>query len=387
MRAACAVILITALLATSALAGVAMTVCRPGKPAGTQPGAIVATIGTAVLAAGRAAGHPAGATVRRRRRHHRQHPPGQCHRPGGYRGRDPEHHKIRPARPAGNPSPGRGLNTGNLQGPALGHRRPHTAHHDPGFIETMQLLLVNGGLRLVAAIAILVVGWTLASYVKSWLEAGLKHLPLDLTLKPLIASLARYAVLIITLILVMEQFGVQTTSLIAVIGAAGLAIGLAMQGTLSNVAAGVMLLILRPFRVGHYRPGGRPVGHGAGDRAFHHHPGDRDMIYMSVPNSTIFGGIIINYTRERLRRVTFAVPVDYFNDLRQVEKIILEAIAAEQAGDERPGAQRRGIRLAGICRGDDGPCLCPHAPITGRRCMRCRKRSRRRSAAKACWWR
>jgi len=76
--------------------------------------------------------------------------------------------------------------------------------HDPGFIETMQILLVNGGLRLVAAITILAVGWTLAGYIKSWLEAGLKHLPLDLTLKPMIASLARYGVLVITLILVME---------------------------------------------------------------------------------------------------------------------------------------------------------------------------------------
>src|SRR5471032_2383672 len=123
---------------------------------------------------------------------------------------------------------------------------------DPGFIETMQVLLVSSGMRLLAAIVILVIGWILATWVKRWLMAGLRHLPLDLTLKPLLASLFRYAVLIITFILVLEQFGVQTTSLIAVMGAAGLAIGLAMQGTLSNVAAGVMLLILRPFRVGHF---------------------------------------------------------------------------------------------------------------------------------------
>ena len=122
----------------------------------------------------------------------------------------------------------------------------------PSFLVQMQMLLVNGGLRFIAAIAILVVGWMLATYVKRWVMAGLEHLPLDLTLKPLMASLFRYAVLVLTFILVLGQFGVQTTGLIAVMGAAGLAIGLALQGTLSNVAAGVMLLILRPLRVGQF---------------------------------------------------------------------------------------------------------------------------------------
>jgi small conductance mechanosensitive channel len=199
-----------------------------------------------------------------------------------------------------------------------------------GFIETMQVLLVNGGLRLVAGIFILVMGWTLASYVKRWLEAGLKHLPLDLTLKPLIASLARYALLIITLVLVMGQFGVQTTSLIAVIGAAGLAIGLAMQGTLSNVAAGVMLLILRPFRVGQFVQAGGQQGTVREIGLFTTIMVTRDLNYLSVPNSAIFGGLIINYSRERLRRVVFDVPVDYANDLDRVEKIMLAAISADK---------------------------------------------------------
>src|SRR5437763_7700847 len=92
----------------------------------------------------------------------------------------------------------------------------------------------------------------LATWAKRGLEVALTRLPLDLTLKPLIASMARYAILLLTVLLVVQQFGVQTTSLIAVLGAAGLAIGLALQGTLSNVASGVMLLILRPFRVGQF---------------------------------------------------------------------------------------------------------------------------------------
>ena len=203
-------------------------------------------------------------------------------------------------------------------------------HADPGFIETMQVLLVNSGIKLVAAIAILCIGWTLATYVKRWLSAGLAHLPLDATLKPLLASLFRYAILIITLVLVLEQFGVQTTSLIAVMGAAGLAIGLAMQGTLSNVAAGVMILVLRPFRVGHFISAGGQMGTVREIGLFTTLIITRDLVFVSIPNSAVFGGVITNYTGERLRRVTFQVPVDYFNDIERVEKLITETLAANR---------------------------------------------------------
>ena len=199
----------------------------------------------------------------------------------------------------------------------------------PSLVTQLQLLVVDGGLRLVVGIIILVVGWTAATYAKRGLDAALARVPMDLTLKPLIASLARYAILILTLLLVVGQFGVQTTSLIAVLGAAGLAIGLALQGTLSNVASGVMLLVLRPFRVGPFveLAGGkqgtvREIG------LFTSIIIDRDGVYISIPNSEIFGAITINYTRERLRRVNVIVPVDWVNDVDRVEKVMIEALAA-----------------------------------------------------------
>jgi small conductance mechanosensitive channel len=201
-------------------------------------------------------------------------------------------------------------------------------HPQPGFIETMQVMLVDSGIRLVAAILILCIGWMLATYAKRWLQAGLEHIPLDPTLKPLLASLVRYAIMAVTLILVLEQFGVQTTSLIAVVGAAGLAIGLAMQGTLSNVAAGVMLLVLRPFRVGHFISAGGQSGTVREIGLFTTLMVTRDMVFVSIPNSTIFGGVISNYTGERLRRVKFTVPIDRSNDLAKAEEIILAVIAA-----------------------------------------------------------
>lgn len=199
----------------------------------------------------------------------------------------------------------------------------------PSLTTQLQLLVVDGGLRLAVGIVILVVGWMLATWAKRGLEAGLARVPMDLTLKPLLASLARYLILVLTLLLVVQQFGVQTTSLIAVLGAAGLAIGLALQGTLSNVASGVMLLVLRPFRVGQFVEiaGGRQ-GTVQEIGLFTTMLITRDGVYISIPNSEIFGAVVVNYTRERVRRVSFDVPVDWVNELERVEKTMLAALKA-----------------------------------------------------------
>jgi small conductance mechanosensitive channel len=201
------------------------------------------------------------------------------------------------------------------------------AHPASALWTQLQLLLVNGGIRVVIGIIILCIGWTLATWTKRGLETGLARLPLDATLKPLLASLGRYLVLILTLLLVIGNFGVQTTSLIAVLGAAGLAIGLALQGTLSNVASGVMLLVLRPFRVGQFVQIGGKQGMVREIGLFTCLITTRDGVYVSIPNSGIFGETIINYSRERPRRVTFTVPVDRGNDLDLARKVIVEALA------------------------------------------------------------
>jgi len=209
-------------------------------------------------------------------------------------------------------------------------------HVTPDLWTQLQLLVVDGGLRLVVGIIILVAGWMLATWAKRGLEVALTRLPLDLTLKPLIASMARYAVLMLTLLLVVQQFGVQTTSLIAVLGAAGLAIGLALQGTLSNVASGVMLLVLRPFRVGQFVEIGGKQGTVREIGLFTTLMITRDNVYVSLPNSEVFGATIINYTRERLRRVTFLVPVDWNNDVEKVETVMRQALAANDLVLEEP---------------------------------------------------
>jgi len=194
-------------------------------------------------------------------------------------------------------------------------------------LSTVNVLIVNEGLSVLAGVLILIVGWIVATWAKRLTTRGLAHVPLDLTLKPLIASLIRYVILAFTIILVLGQFGVQTTSLIAVLGAAGLAVGLALQGTLSNVAAGVMLLVLRPFRVGHFVQAGGISGTIREIGLFTTLMTTRDLVYISIPNSAVWSGVITNYTREPLRRITFTLPVDIANDLDKVEKAILGALA------------------------------------------------------------
>ena len=119
------------------------------------------------------------------------------------------------------------------------------------FIDAFVEIAANYGMDLVQAIIILIVGYWLAGKLskatRRWLD---RFERVDSTLKPLFANIVRYVVIIITIVAVLAQFGVQTTSIIAVLGAAGLAIGLALQGTLQNIAAGIMLLLLRPFKVG-----------------------------------------------------------------------------------------------------------------------------------------
>jgi small conductance mechanosensitive channel len=200
--------------------------------------------------------------------------------------------------------------------------------HTPGLTgQTFATLLLDGGMDLLSAIIILIVGWMLSSWAFRWTHNALGRLRhFDSTLKPLTASLVRYAILIATVIEVLRRFGVEMTSLIAVLGAAGLAVGLALQGTLSNVAAGVMLIILRPFRVG---DGITAAGQSGAVREvglFTTILIGADQSYISIPNAAIFSSVIINSSREPTTRFNFTVSIDIANDIGAAEKIILDVL-------------------------------------------------------------
>ncbi len=183
-------------------------------------------------------------------------------------------------------------------------------------IENVIAIGVEYGVDIAGAIVLLVVGWTVAGWIRRVIRRTLDSVPvLDETLKPLIANLVRYAVLIFVLIAVLNQFGVQTTSIIAVLAATGLAIGLALQGMLSNVASGVMLLFLRPFNVGEYVEAGGIAGTVAEIGLFNTEIKSSAGPGLVVPNSKIWDGPITNFSRNPTRRFDIAVGIGYDDDI------------------------------------------------------------------------
>ena len=183
-------------------------------------------------------------------------------------------------------------------------------------IENVIAIGVEYGVDIAGAIVLLVVGWTVAGWIRRVIRRTLDSVSvLDETLKPFIANLVRYAVLIFVLIAVLNQFGVQTTSIIAVLAATGLAIGLALQGMLANVASGVMLLFLRPFNVGEYVEAGGIAGTVTEIGLFNTEIKTSAGPGLVVPNSKIWDGPITNFSRNPTRRFDIAVGIGYDDDI------------------------------------------------------------------------
>lgn len=172
------------------------------------------------------------------------------------------------------------------------------------------------GMSVIGAIVILVVGWWIAGWAKRTVAKALKRVKtIDDTLTPFLSSIVGYVIKIFVLVAVLNQFGVQTTSLIAILGAAGLAIGLALQGTMQNVAAGVMLLVLRPFKAGDFIDAGGQSGTVVEISLFTTELKTPDGIFKSVPNSSIWGASITNFSRNPTRRIDVVAGIAYGDDL------------------------------------------------------------------------
>jgi small conductance mechanosensitive channel len=217
-------------------------------------------------------------------------------------------------------------------------------------LPALTVMLVDGARDLLIAVIILIAGWTIARWVGRWVREGVSHSHLiDETLKPLIANFVRYGILAVTLIAVLGQFGVQTTSLIAILGAAGLAVGLALQGTLSNVASGVMLLFLRPFRVGDLIVVGDVTGTVQEIGLFRTELNTDDGgLYVSMPNATLFSGTITNISRETIRRTNFFFQVDHGEDLGRVRSVVLAALTADPRVRSEPAPTVEVEKLEGV---------------------------------------
>lgn len=198
--------------------------------------------------------------------------------------------------------------------------------------QVMQLVeqyVVPWSIKILLALVIFAVGQVVAKIISSMLGKVLSHTKLDTILVEFIQSLVRALLMIIVIIAALDQLGVNTNSVIAILGAAGLAIGLALQGSLQNFAAGFMLLIFRPFKGGDFVEAAGTAGiiEKIGIFSTVLHTGDNKEVI--IPNGAIYGGNIINYSKRPTRRIDMIFSIGYDDDIRRARDVIASIIKEE----------------------------------------------------------
>ena len=199
-----------------------------------------------------------------------------------------------------------------------------------GLWETVRTLAMEFGVKAVVAIVIFYVGRIVARLVTRFLRNIMQAQEVDKILESFVCNLVYSALMLFVVIAAINQIGVQTTSLIAVMGAAGLAIGLALQGSLANFAAGVLIVMFRPYRVGDFVEAAGISGVVLEVQILTTILKTGDNKQIIVPNGQIMGSIITNYSANDTRRVDLTIGVSYDDDLDKVRKTIQELIDADE---------------------------------------------------------
>lgn len=194
---------------------------------------------------------------------------------------------------------------------------------------TVGVWITQFGLNVLAAIVIILIGLWLARTVRRFFKRLMIRQNIDPTLTSFLSTLLYYSILTFVIIAALNRLGVQTASVIAVLGAAGLAVGLALQGSLENFAAGVLMLIFRPFRVGDYIEGGGMEGTVESISLFTTHLVTLDNRVIVVPNGKLNSDNIVNHFTKGKRRVDIVVGVSYSDNLDQARRVILDELAKD----------------------------------------------------------
>jgi small conductance mechanosensitive channel len=202
-----------------------------------------------------------------------------------------------------------------------------------------QSLATEFGIDIIAALAIFIIGRWVANLITKGVRRLLERADVDSTLVKFLSNIVRILLLIFVILAAIGQLGIQTTSLIAVLGAAGLAVGLALQGSLSNFAAGVLVIIFRPYKVGDYIEAAGVAGTVDEVQIFNTVMNTPDNKRIIVPNSQITGGIITNYSAHETRRVDFTFGIGYADDIDKAKKIIEEVLTSDERVLEDPAPQ------------------------------------------------
>jgi len=189
--------------------------------------------------------------------------------------------------------------------------------------------VVSNGVNIVVAVIIFIVGKWLAKVIAGLIEKLMIKSKIEQTLATFVRNLSFYGILTFVIIAALNKMGVETTSMVAVVGAAGLAVGLALQGSLANFASGVLLILFKPFKAGDFISAGGTMGSVEEIQIFNtilNAPDNRREI---VPNSQITGGIITNFSGIDKRRVDMVIGVSYEADIKKAKKVLLDLLEAD----------------------------------------------------------
>ncbi len=187
-------------------------------------------------------------------------------------------------------------------------------------------LLTTYGPKVVGVLVALFAAWVIAGILRSWTLKALEKANVDLTLSRFISQMVCYAILVFAIVGCLGVFGIQTASFAAVIAAAGLAVGLAFQGALGNLASGVMLLVFRPFKIGNFINAAGVTGTVEEIELFTTTLKTPDNRKIIIPNGSIFGSTIENVTHHPIRRVDISVGVDYSADIDKTRETLEAAV-------------------------------------------------------------
>ncbi len=198
-------------------------------------------------------------------------------------------------------------------------------------------LVTHYGINIIFAIIIFILGNKVAKYCAKFVEKAFKKKKIDKAVAGFVSSIVYTLVLAAAVLMALSQIGIETTSFIAILGAAGLAIGLALQGSLSNFASGVLIIILKPFRAGDYIEAGGQSGSVAKIEIFATELKTPDNKIVIIPNSSIMSGAIINYSREVTRRIDLVIGVSYDADLKETKRVLTSVLESNDKILTEPG--------------------------------------------------
>lgn len=207
-------------------------------------------------------------------------------------------------------------------------------------------LLIGYAVNIITAVLILFIGNIITKMVANSVSKMLEKRRMDKAVVDFVHALVRYLLFVIVLIAALGRLGVQTASVVAVIGAAGLAVGLALQGSLSNFAAGVLIVAFRPFKSGDYVEIGGVAGSVESIQIFQTVLTTPDNKMVVVPNGGVIGSPITNYSRHAMRRVDHVIGVSYGADLKKTEQVIRQTLEADDRLIKEKGIQIGVLALA-----------------------------------------